>query len=252
LSEASSFQIRVKRVTITTDGACDPNPGPGGWAAILRFGTAVREISGSVPNATNNRMETRAIIEGLRALREPCEVLVRTDSKIALTWCRGKQFEKEKPRLAKPQAYALHLEYKALAQKHMVTFEWVKGHAGDVDNERADYLAEAACHPGRSEAPIQTQVFRAPMAALQPLPATATAPGLIRLTRENLHELSGSPSKEGFTRRQVELLGFSWPAPKGWLSSLIGKEIEVSHYERVKLAISAKRLQTKLQATIAI
>jgi ribonuclease HI len=240
----------MKRVTLTTDGACDPNPGPGGWAAILRFGQKAREIVGHDSQTTNNRMEMRAIIEGLSALTEPCAVHIRTDSKIAMFWCLGKQFAKEKARLAKPEAYALHLRYQELARKHAVTFEWIKGHAGDPDNERADQLAEAACGPGPGFK-IAAPIHPAPAAIPAPLPAEAT-PGMIRLTRENLHELSGSPAQDSFTRKQIELLGFTWPAPKGWLSSLIGTEIEIAHYERVKLAISPKRLAAKLQGQIAL
>lgn len=246
--------VSMKRVTITTDGACDPNPGPGGWAAILRCGNKAREIFGRDPRTTNNRMEMQAIIEGLRALKEPCEVLIRTDSKIAMDWCHGLQFAKQKPRLEKPEAYALHLTYAELAKKHVVRFEWVKGHSGDPDNERADLLAESASRAATPDAPASKPVPLASPAKLAvpviSLPATSATK--IRLTRENLHQLSGSPSQDGFTKRQIELLGFSWPPPKGWLSSLIGTEIERELYERIKLAISARRLQARLQSQIAL
>lgn len=141
----------MKKVIITTDGACDPNPGPGGWAAILRYGGKLREISGSVASTTNNRMEIHAVVEGLRALNESCEVLIRTDSKIAISWCCGHRFAKERHRLAHPEAYASHLAFTELAKAHQVTFEWVKGHAGDPDNERADLLAESACRQASSQ-----------------------------------------------------------------------------------------------------
>lgn len=248
----------MKRVIITTDGACDPNPGPGGWAAILRCGNAVRELVGHDPQTTNNRMETRAIIEALRALKEPCKVLIRTDSKIATSWCHGSQFSKEKPRREKPEAYALHLAYVEWAKKHTITFEWVKGHAGDPDNERADVLAESACRP--TAGAVLTVTAPLPVPAPTPVPPRAepvaplpaTSLSKIRLTRENLHELSGSPSQGGFTRKQIELLGFSWPPAKGWLSSLIGSEIERELYARVQRAISAKRLKEKDQARMAM
>lgn len=245
----------MKRVTITTDGACDPNPGPGGWAAILRCGGKAREIVGNDPQTTNNRMETRAIIEGLRALKEPCEVLIRTDSKIAMSWCHGSQFTKEKPRREKPEAYALHLAYVEVAKKHTITFEWVKGHAGDPDNERADILAESACRPAAGAdltvaAPLTMPPL--PPRAEPVVPVAGSSCSKIRLTRENLHELSGSPSQGGFTRKQIELLGFTWPPAKGWLSSLIGSEIDRELYARVQRAISAKRLQEKEQARMAL
>ena len=88
----------MKQITITADGACSPNPGKGGWAAILRYGEARKEISGSEENTTNNRMELRAIIEAFRLLREPCRVLLRTDSKTALAWIHPGSFAKPKLR----------------------------------------------------------------------------------------------------------------------------------------------------------
>lgn len=130
-----------KHVTITTDGACQPNPGAGGWAAILRYGTSVREISGAEANTTNNRMELRAIVEALRALKEPCRVTLRTDSRNAMAWCNPHSFKKAKQRAKLPEAYALVLEYRGLAARHHIHFEWVRGHNGDPDNERADLLA---------------------------------------------------------------------------------------------------------------
>ncbi len=131
----------MKQVTITTDGACNPNPGPGGWAAILRFGSVCRELSGCEPNTTNNRMELLAVVEGLRALKEPCLVTVRTDSKNTMHWCAPNGFRSPKKRAKFPEAFALVQAFRELSQRHTVTFEWVRGHAGDPDNERADLLA---------------------------------------------------------------------------------------------------------------
>lgn len=131
----------MKQVTITTDGGCWPNPGRGGWAAVLRFGSACKEICGRELETTNNRMELRAIIEGLRALREPCAVLIRTDSRNAMNWCAPKAFAKEKQRNKQPVAYEMVLEFRALAAQHEIRFEWVRGHTGDPDNERCDKLA---------------------------------------------------------------------------------------------------------------
>ena len=85
--------MKMKKVQLITDGACIGNPGPGGWAAILRFGTVKREMSGSAPQTTNNRMELTAAIEGLRALKEPCDVEIVTDSQYVkngiTTWIAG-------------------------------------------------------------------------------------------------------------------------------------------------------------------
>lgn len=131
----------MKQITITTDGGCSPNPGRGGWAAVLRYGTSRKEISGGDPRTTNNRMEIRAVIEALRVLKEPCRILLRTDSRIAISWCSPRSFKSAKRRAKLPEAYAMVLEYRALASRHNITFEWVRGHDGDPDNERADLLA---------------------------------------------------------------------------------------------------------------
>lgn len=134
----------MKQVTITTDGSCEPNPGPGGWAAILRYGSSAKEISGRADRSTNNGMEFAAIVEGLRALREPCHVVIRADSKCAMTWC----VHCNRPRMLTNPKYAhvreLILECRRQLGRHKVSFEWVKGHAGDAANERCDQLANEA------------------------------------------------------------------------------------------------------------
>lgn len=124
----------MKTITLTTDGACSPNPGRGGWACLLRYGNAYREISGSSPWSTNNRMELRAIIEGLKALKERCDVTIITDSKIAIAWCRQKKPSKHFP-------HEMAIELALALAGHKLTFQWVKGHAGHPDNERCDRLA---------------------------------------------------------------------------------------------------------------
>ena len=140
----------MKQVTIYTDGACRNNPGPGGWAAILTYGKAQKELSGGEPETTNNRMELTAAIMGLSALTEPCEVLLYSDSKylvdaINLGWAekwKMNNWKKGKNEEAKnPDLWAQLLE---LIKKHKVTFEWVKGHNGHEYNERCDTLATAA------------------------------------------------------------------------------------------------------------
>lgn len=131
----------MKEVTLITDGACSPNPGKGGWAVILRYGGNRKEISGSVAHTTNNRMELTAIIQGLRALKEPCRVLIRTDSRNSISWCKPTSFKTPKKQAKLPEAYALVLEFREVSKGHVLTFEWVRGHIGDPDNERADMLA---------------------------------------------------------------------------------------------------------------
>lgn len=124
-------------VTIYTDGGCHPNPGFGGWAAILRCGKAYKEICGSEPDTTNNRMEMRAVIEALDALREPCRVTVYSDSKlivVPLLNGTGKPAHKRKNQ-------DLVQEILRAMRPHQVSAEWVRGHNGNPDNERCDQLA---------------------------------------------------------------------------------------------------------------
>ena len=139
----------MKVVTIHTDGACEGNPGPGGWAAVLEYAGQRREISGGAPATTNNRMELMAAIEGLRALRDRCEVILYTDSvyvrdgisKWVAGWKRkGWQTADKSPVKNKD----LWMELDTLAAKHAVTWKWLKGHAGHVENEKCDGLARAA------------------------------------------------------------------------------------------------------------
>lgn len=119
------------------------NPGPGGWAAILRFGSAVKEIAGSDEMTTNNVMEFKAIVEAVKALKEPCSVLIRSDSECAIVWCRPDYMKKHhKNGVRRPHVLTLSLEWGAVSTKHKVNFEWVKGHSGDPDNERCDALAQ--------------------------------------------------------------------------------------------------------------
>ena len=137
----------MKKIEIFTDGACSGNPGKGGWGAILRFGEYQKELSGGEKNTTNNRMELTAVIEALRALKEPCEVVITTDSKyvsdaVTLGWAENWRKNGWKKADKKP---ALNIDLweqllELLAQ-HKVTFNWVKGHAGHIENERCDQLA---------------------------------------------------------------------------------------------------------------
>jgi ribonuclease HI len=138
-----------KPVTLITDGACLGNPGPGGWACILRYGRHKKELWGSELHTTNNRMELRAVIEGLRSLKEPCTVTVITDSqyvKNGITqwiyrWKRnGWRTKARTPVINQDLWMALDAE----SARHELHWEWVKGHAFHEDNNRADELAARA------------------------------------------------------------------------------------------------------------
>ena len=138
----------MKTVTLYTDGACSGNPGPGGWAAILRYGTAERELSGGERETTNNRMELSGVLAGLNALKEPCAVELYSDSQYivnALTngWLRDWKRRGWKRRDGELKNPELWQELDALLQKHTVTAHWVRGHADNEYNNRCDALAVA-------------------------------------------------------------------------------------------------------------
>lgn len=142
----------MKKIIIYTDGACSGNPGPGGWGAILRFGNTSKEICGGEAETTNNRMELLAAINGLRCLKEPCEVDLYTDSvyvKDGITkWIFG--WKKGGWRTAddKPvKNMELWLQLEEARRQHKVKLHWVKGHAGHPENERADELARQGMAP---------------------------------------------------------------------------------------------------------
>jgi len=133
-------------VSIWTDGACSGNPGPGGWGVLLRFGAHEKELFGGYPDTTNNRMEMMAVIEGLKALKQVCDVHIFTDSTYVLKgmteWIHGWRKRGWKTAAGKPVKNAdLWLELEAAIGQHTVEWTWVKGHAGHVENERADELA---------------------------------------------------------------------------------------------------------------
>ena len=137
-------------VLVWTDGACSGNPGPGGWAVLLRSGDRERELSGGEALTTNNRMELRAAIEALRALRRPARVVLTTDSEYVRlgitewlpTWrARGWRTASGSAVRNRELWEDLH---RAL-EPHDVQWRWVRGHTGDPENERVDTLARAAC-----------------------------------------------------------------------------------------------------------
>ena len=138
--------IQMSKVYLYTDGACSGNPGPGGWACLLKYNEAQKEISGGAKETTNNQMELTAVIEGLSLLKKPCEVELFTDSKYVLEgatkWLAGwiqKGWKKadKKPVLNRD----LWEKLIPLFDKHTITWHWVKGHAGHPENERVDTMA---------------------------------------------------------------------------------------------------------------
>jgi ribonuclease HI len=138
-----------KRVEVFTDGACKGNPGPGGWGVILRSGTHEKELSGSEPGTTNNRMEMTAVLRALQALKAPCDVTLHTDSRYVIDgmtkWVHGWQKNGWKTAAKKPVLNAeLWQALIAAARPHTIDWRWVKGHAGHAENERVDRLASEA------------------------------------------------------------------------------------------------------------
>lgn len=145
----------MKSVQLITDGACIGNPGPGGWAYVLRYGEYSREAYGCEPHTTNNRMELTAAVRGLQALKEPCAVTITTDSQYVkngiTNWIRrwrqnGWLTAAKQPVLNKDLWEALDRE----VQRHRAKWEWTKGHASHDDNNRCDELASMAARQQRS------------------------------------------------------------------------------------------------------
>lgn len=137
----------LKDVELFTDGACSGNPGAGGYAAILRYKGKEKVISGGDEHTTNNRMELKAVIEGLKALKEPCRVTLYTDSQYVANalkegWASSWKSNNWRKSDKKP-ALNIDLWEKllTLSEKHTLDIHWVKGHAGHPENERCDFLA---------------------------------------------------------------------------------------------------------------
>ncbi len=133
-------------VIIYTDGACRGNPGKGGWGVLLQYGDAQKKLYGGDPDTTNNRMELMAAIQALEVLTRPCEVLLHTDSKYVLQgiteWLPN--WKKRGWKTASKQAVKnedLWRRLDAASQRHVIQWQWIKGHSGDAGNELADQLA---------------------------------------------------------------------------------------------------------------
>ena len=147
----------MKEVVIYTDGACKGNPGPGGWGALLQADGREREIFGGEPHTTNNRMELTAVIRALQTLTRSCPVAIHTDSQYVKngieTWIHGWRRNGWKTADRKPVKNAdLWRELAALAAQHDVTWHWVRGHADNEGNIRADALANKGVAGARAEA----------------------------------------------------------------------------------------------------
>jgi len=139
-----------KKIIIYTDGACSGNPGPGGYGVVLLFNEHRKELSGGYRKTTNNRMEILSAIIGLETLKEPCEVALYSDSRYlvdaiekgwVVRWKKNNWMRNKKDPALNSDLWERLL---LLLQKHKVTFNWVKGHAGNPENERCDTLARAA------------------------------------------------------------------------------------------------------------
>lgn len=160
-------KIALKHVQLITDGACKGNPGPGGWACILRYGESKRELFGSSPHTTNNRMELAAAIEGLKRLKETCSVEIVTDSEYLRNgvtnwmhaWKRKGWTTAEKKPVKNKDLWIMLDE---LVNAHEAHWKWTKGHAAHEDNNRADELAsraaeeQSASDPGPATDPYRS------------------------------------------------------------------------------------------------
>jgi len=134
----------VKKITLFSDGSALGNPGPGGYGVILRYGDKERELFGSEAHTTNNRMELLGVIEGLKALKEPCEVNVISDSSYVVKgineWLGG-WIKRDFKRVKNPDLWRKYIE---VSKQHKINAIWVRGHDGHAENERCDTLARDA------------------------------------------------------------------------------------------------------------
>ena len=151
--------MTLPKVTIYTDGACSGNPGPGGWGALLRYNGHEKALKGGEALTTNNRMELTAAIEALRALNKPCAVEIHTDSQYLrhgiTEWIEAWKANGWRTTTRKPvKNVDLWQRLDEALRPHRVTWHWVRGHAGEPGNERADELARAGMAPFRPSAPL--------------------------------------------------------------------------------------------------
>ena len=139
----------VKKITLFSDGSALGNPGPGGYGVILRYGDKERELSGSEAHTTNNRMELKGVIEGLKALKEPCEVDIVSDSSYVVKgineWLKN-WIKRDFKKVKNPDLWR---EYIDAAKGHKINAIWVRGHDGHIENERCDVLAKEAAQEAK-------------------------------------------------------------------------------------------------------
>ena len=156
----------MKKIEIFTDGACSGNPGPGGYGTILRFNDITKELYGGDPKTTNNRMEMMAVIKGLQALKEPCEVTLYSDSQYvinavtkgwAVGWKKRGWVKADKKPALNSDLWEIILQ---LLDIHKVEFIWIKGHAGHPENERCDHLAVTGSQEAKASGKSFDKVVR--------------------------------------------------------------------------------------------
>ena len=154
IAELIERGIQMKSLDIYTDGACSGNPGPGGYGVVMLYKSLRKELSQGYKKTTNNRMEVLAVIRGLEALKEPCQVTLYSDSKYVVDavtkgwvkkWKANNWIKADKKKALNIDLWERMLE---LLEKHKVIFVWVKGHADNVENERCDFLARQAIASG--------------------------------------------------------------------------------------------------------
>ena len=141
----------MNRVIVYTDGSCYPNPGPGGWAAILTMGSRRKQLSGYLPKSTNNQAELVAVLEGIKALQCACEVVVVTDSRLVIGWLSS-GWKRKNHQCA---VICAAIDQEVLLKGHSVSFKHVKGHSGVLLNEAADVLAGKARREGSNRAGLE-------------------------------------------------------------------------------------------------
>jgi ribonuclease HI len=174
----------MQKVVVHTDGGCHGNPGPGGWAATLKMGSQLRELSGGAPATTNNRMELQAAIEALKSLGEPSEVELHTDSnylrdgvtKWIFGWKRNGWLTKAREPVKNEDLWR---QLDAAVARHKIHWHWVKGHAGHEGNERCDQLAQLAI-AALKQKPARPELKSVPPPMKAAAPA-ATVQGLLSL-----------------------------------------------------------------------
>ena len=244
----------MKRVTIFCDGACEGNPGPGGWAATLIDNQQVREISGGTSATTNNRMELQAAIEALRALKEPCEIMFFTDSqylrKGISQWLPKWKVRKWKTTFkTSVKNEDLWRELDAEAAKHRITWKWIKGHAGHEMNERCDRLAKSEILKVRQQfTSNQLKMFlvefqqsvvnnRNDIHAQHGEDGVLCDSGDYNVLLESVTITdrlldAGKSERGGWSKAQLTILGVAWPLQTGWKDRVRGRIISQSKAER--------------------